>query len=46
MGLDPTDGNQFVSVYIDDVLIYSTTLTDHLIHLKQVIQRIEGAVEA
>ena len=41
--LNPTDGNQFVSVYIDDVLIYSTTLNDHLKHLKQVIQRIEGA---
>ena len=43
MGLNPTDGNQFVSDYIDDVLIYSTTLNEHLKHLKQVVQRIEGA---
>ena len=43
MGLNPTDGNQFVSVYIDDVLIYSTSLNEHLKHLELVIQRIEGA---
>ena len=43
MGVNPTDGNQFISVYIDDVLIYSTTLNEHLKHLKQVNQRIEGA---
>ena len=29
--------------YIDDVLIYSTTLNEHLKHLKLVIQRIKGA---
>ena len=32
-----------MSLFFDDVLIYSTTLSDHLKHLKQVIQRIEGA---
>jgi len=43
MGLNPTVGNQFVSVYIDDVLIYSQTLPEHLEHLKLVIKRIEQA---
>ena len=43
MGLNPADGNQFVSVYIDDVLIYSTSLNEHPKHLELVIQRIEGA---
>jgi len=41
MGLNPLEGRQFVSVYIDDVLIFSETLTDHMEHLRLVIQRIE-----
>ena len=32
MGLNPESGPGFVSVYIDDVLIFSKTLTDHLKH--------------
>jgi len=43
MGQNLTDGNQFVSVYIDDVLIYSRALPENLEHLKLVIQRIERA---
>ena len=43
MGLNPVDGSHFVSVYIDDVLIYSRTAKKYLEHFKLVIQRIEGA---
>ena len=42
-GLNPDDGPDFVSVYIDDVLVFSRNLSDHLRHLRLVIQRIQGA---
>ena len=42
-GLNPDDGPDFVSVYIDDVLVFSRNLSDHLKHLRLVIQRIQGA---
>ena len=38
-GLNPTDGPSFVSVYIDDVLIFSRSLEDHLRHIGQVLDR-------
>ena len=40
-GLNPEAGPEFVAVYIDDVLIISHTVTEHLEHLRAVIQRIE-----
>ena len=40
-GLNPDDSPDFVSVYIDDVLVFSPTLADHLHHLRLVIQRIQ-----
>jgi hypothetical protein len=42
-GLNPEAGPDFVAVYIDDVLIFSHTVTEHLEHLRAVIQRIEEA---
>ena len=40
MGLNPDSGPSFVSAYIDDILIFSTTLEVHLEHLRLVLQRL------
>ena len=40
MGLNPEDGPDFVSVYIDDVLVFSKTLEEHLHHLELVLKRV------
>ena len=32
--------NSFVVVYLDDIVIYSQTLQDHLVHLGKVFQRL------
>ena len=38
IGLNPTDGDDFVAAYIDDIfLIFSPTVCDHLLHLCRVI---------
>ena len=42
-GLNPEDGPAFTAVYIDDVIVFSRTLEEHLQHLCQVIQRISNA---
>ena len=42
-GLNPEDGPDFVSVYIDDILIFSETLEEHLEHLHRVIERLAAA---
>ena len=39
MCLNPEDGPDFVSVYLDDILVFSETLSDHLDHVRRVIQR-------
>ena len=43
LGLNPKNGQAFVSVYIDDILIFSPSLSDHLQHLGFVLERIEDA---
>ena len=43
MGLNPASDPDFVAVYIDDVLVFSPTLEEHLTHLQAVIKRINGA---
>lgn len=32
--------NQFVFVYLDDILIFSKTMSDHISHVHQVLQRL------
>ena len=38
--LNLMEGPSFVSVYIDDLLVYSRTLDDHLRHLSRVMDRL------
>ena len=40
MGLNPTSSTDFVSVYLDDILVFSRSLDDHLNHLRMVITRL------
>ena len=42
-GLNPEEGPDFVKVYIDDVLVFSSTLADHLHHVQQVFSCIREA---
>ena len=37
MGLNPAEGNPFVSVYIDDIMVFLKTLDEHLGHLDLVL---------
>jgi hypothetical protein len=39
-GLNLADGPEFVSVYLDDILVYSRSVQDHLGHLRVVIGKL------
>ena len=41
MGLNPEEGPDFLAVYINDVLVFSCTLEDHLSHLAMVMNRLQ-----
>ena len=43
MGVNPPQGPDFVSVYIDDILIFSESIEDHLQHLQLVLERLVEA---
>jgi len=38
VGLNPEEGASFVSVYLDDMIVFSETLEAHLEHLQQVMR--------
>ena len=40
-GLNPDEGPGFVSVYIDDILVYSKSLPEHIQHLEHVFARLQ-----
>ena len=42
-GLNPDSGKQFVAAYLDNILIFSTMLQEHLAHLRKVIDRLKFA---
>ena len=42
-GLNPKNGRQFVAAYLDDILIFCSTLSEHLTHLRRVIDRLLSA---
>ena len=42
-GLNPEEGPDFVDAYIDDVLIFSQTLDEHLHHLSLVLNAVKNA---
>ena len=39
-GLNPAEGPDFVAVYIDDILIFSRTMEEHLHHIEQVLAQL------
>ena len=39
----PNDSPEFVEVHIDDILIFSRIMKEHIDHLRQVLERLRGA---
>ena len=42
-GLNPPGGPDFVTLFIDDILIFSRTFEDHLRHIEQVLDHLQSA---
>ncbi len=42
-GLSPEDGDAFVSAYIEDIIVFSGSLGEHLTHLEKVMDRLMSA---
>ena len=42
-GLNPAGGPDFVAVYIDDILISSQSMEEHLCHIAQVLEQLHTA---
>lgn len=42
-GLNPANGKEFVEVYIDDVLIFSRMIEEHIDHFHKVLERLRKA---
>lgn len=40
-GLNPDDGSEFVTAYIADILVFSSSLDEHLKHLQAVLDRLQ-----
>lgn len=40
MGLNPQEDTPFVSVYIDDIMIFSKTQADYIYHLELVLKQL------
>ena len=40
--LNPEDGREFVTAYLDDILVFSSTLEEHLCHLRKVVNRLKS----
>ena len=41
-GLNPSDGKEFVTAYLDDILVFSSSFSDHLHHLQNVLSRLKS----